>query len=83
VKGSKFPQCASSEDAWSPVLPEVTHDHLHNALRVFDKAMASGLNFQSATAQGLADFDARERAHREAEECARHEAEERDYCKLF
>ncbi len=51
--------------------------------------MASGSNFQHATAQGLADFEARERAHceaeernrLEAEERARHEAEEHNCCK--
>jgi hypothetical protein len=41
--------------------------------------MALGSNFRRATAQGLADFKARERAHREAEEQARCEAEEHDH----
>ncbi|KAF8810571.1 hypothetical protein BYT27DRAFT_7091515 [Phlegmacium glaucopus] len=60
---SKSPQCATGDDARSPVLPETTRNRLRNALQVFDKAMASGLTFQSATAQGLADFSAQECAH--------------------
>jgi hypothetical protein len=44
--------------------------------------MTMGLNFQSATAQGLADFKVRECAHRVAEEQtpSRSEAEERAHC---
>ena len=43
--------------------------------------MASGSNLQTATAQGLADFEAWEHAHREAEERTHSEANKRDHCK--
>jgi hypothetical protein len=80
-RGSRS-QCAYGDDAWSPVLQEAIRANLHEALQVFGEATKSGLNFQSAAAQGLADFKARERTRREAEEHRRHE-EEHDPCKNF